>query len=178
MGRPHPTVEVPGEWPAIAVELGELVHPDDVSAELLRGLRGDDVRGPGHVCATAWVLSPDGRHVLLVRHRRLGWSTPGGHLSPGETSLAAATRELAEECGASVAEAARVHPRPVFVHLTSPDGTSDAHTHWNVAWAFDLDGDPAPDGEEESRWWPCDALPDGPDDMSSGLERIVVTLRP
>lgn len=178
MGRPHPTVEIPGAWPALAAELGDLEHPDDISAALLRGLRGEDVPGPGHVCATAWVLSPDRRHVLLVRHRRLGWSTPGGHLSPGETSLEAATRELAEECGAAVAGAATAHPRPAFVHLTPPDGTSDAHSHWNIARAFVLDGDLAPDGEEESRWWPCDALPAGPDDMAPGIRRIVATLRP
>ena len=39
--------------------------------------------------------------LLLSRHRcRATWETQGGHIEPGETPLAAAKRELFEECGA------------------------------------------------------------------------------
>ena len=34
----------------------------------------------GHITASSWVLSPDGRRFLLVHHKKLGaWLQPGGH---------------------------------------------------------------------------------------------------
>lgn len=45
----------------------------------------------------------DGDRVLLVQRRNPPdaglWGFPGGHVEPGETALAAAARELAEETG-------------------------------------------------------------------------------
>jgi 8-oxo-dGTP pyrophosphatase MutT (NUDIX family) len=56
---------------------------------------------PGHFTASAFVLSPDGRDLLLVLHGKLGlWLQPGGHVDPDDASiLAAARRELLEETG-------------------------------------------------------------------------------
>lgn len=53
------------------------------------------------LAALAVVLHQD--RVLLVRRRNPPdaglWGFPGGHVEPGETALAAAARELAEETG-------------------------------------------------------------------------------
>ena len=190
MGHPHPTVEIPGSWPELLAEL-DVLMPDELSAALVDGLRGAPVPQPGHVCATAWVLSAGLDEVLLVEHRVLGWSAPGGHLHPGETSLAAARRELREECGLMAVGAEPVRDRPVFVHVTDLDGAGSerpSHRHWNIAWTFvmrdpDLETDSATDdgldtaGDERAQWWPCDDLPDGPADMITGLERILLSLR-
>lgn len=180
MGHPHPTVEIPGSWPDLLGEL-DVLMPDDVSSTLADGLRGATVTHPGHVCATAWVLSRDLRNVLLVEHRVLGWSMPGGHLHPGESSREAALRELIEECGPVAAHAEPVHDRPAFVHTTDFSGTDAGgmpHRHWNIAWAFMLGDGVDTGGDERARWWPCDALPDGPSDMAPGLGRILLSLRP
>jgi len=43
------------------------------------------------------------RYLLMVeRGDGYGWAVPGGHVEPGETGLAAAIRELAEETGLNV----------------------------------------------------------------------------
>lgn len=45
------------------------------------------------------VVFDQGR-IVLCRHRdRTTWETPGGHIEPGESPLAAARRELFEETG-------------------------------------------------------------------------------
>lgn len=54
----------------------------------------------GHFTASAWLVSGDGRRVLLTHHRKLGrWLQLGGH-ADGERDLAAvALREADEESG-------------------------------------------------------------------------------
>jgi 8-oxo-dGTP diphosphatase len=53
--------------------------------------------------AAASVLLVRGDEVLLVRRAKGGnaglWSAPGGHITPGESALEAARRELLEETG-------------------------------------------------------------------------------
>jgi len=50
--------------------------------------------------------SPDARRVLLIRRAKPPfagcWALPGGHVDEGETSRAAAVRELFEECGVPI----------------------------------------------------------------------------
>jgi len=77
----------------------------EISAQFLALL--DDPDNPfvrerlaGHFTASAWLVSADGRRVLLTHHRKLGrWLQLGGH-ADGERDLpAAALREAEEESG-------------------------------------------------------------------------------
>jgi 8-oxo-dGTP pyrophosphatase MutT (NUDIX family) len=54
----------------------------------------------GHFTGSAWVVSGDGRRVLLTHHRKLDrWLQPGGH-ADGDRDLArVALREAEEETG-------------------------------------------------------------------------------
>jgi len=55
---------------------------------------------PGHLTASAWILSPDGEQALLLHHRKLGrWLQPGGHCDGEPLVVQAALREAREESG-------------------------------------------------------------------------------
>ena len=56
---------------------------------------------PGHFTASAFVLSPDGMHLLLIYHAKLKlWLQPGGHVDAADENIvAAACREAEEETG-------------------------------------------------------------------------------
>jgi ADP-ribose pyrophosphatase YjhB (NUDIX family) len=158
MGFPHPTRDVPGDHPDLVAELELLaVDPVGLGAQLAAACRGADAPF-GHVCATAWVLTPDGTHVLLVWHRTLGWATPGGHLQVGEASADGARRELAEETGLTGVDVSPVGSGPAVVHVT--DHRSDRpHRHWNIGWLFVADPAAPLTSRHGATWWPVKHLP-------------------
>ena len=57
----------------------------------------------GHVTASAFIVNPATKQVLLLQHKALGsLLQPGGHVEPADkTILAAAEREVMEETGLS-----------------------------------------------------------------------------
>ncbi len=62
-----------------------------------------------------------------------------------------------------------------FVHVTDRDGDRP-HRHWNVAWLYVADMDAPLSPIEGARWWPVDALPDGPADLRSKTPELVTLL--
>lgn len=55
---------------------------------------------PGHITASAWIVSPDHRECLLTHHRKLDrWLQLGGHADGDPDVLAVALREAREESG-------------------------------------------------------------------------------
>lgn len=91
----------------------------------------------GHVTGSAWVLSPDRRQVLLVRHRKLGrWLQPGGHADGDPDVLAVALREAQEETGLErlglLPGALGGLPLDVDVHAIPARPGEPAHLHHDV----------------------------------------------
>ena len=96
---------------------------------------------PGHVTASAFVLDPSRRQLLLIHHRKLGtWLQPGGHVDDGEGVFAAAVREVREETGVNAVRRGEgifdldVHPIP-------PSGVRPAHKHFDVRFLLDATSD-------------------------------------
>jgi 8-oxo-dGTP pyrophosphatase MutT (NUDIX family) len=124
---------------------------------------------PDHLTAGTLVLSADGGSVLLNLHRKARrWFAFGGHLEPGDASLAeAARREATEESGIV---GLSLDPAPVHLdrHEVSFCGSRGTVRHLDVRYCG-----VAPTGSEHAvsaesldvRWWPLDALPDLEDEM-------------
>lgn len=124
---------------------------------------------PDHLTAGALVLSHDGERVLLNLHRKARrWFAFGGHLEPGDATLAAAAlREGTEESGLP---GLVVDPEPVHLSLhevgfCDPRGTV---RHLDVRFLARLGESDEPVVSDESldlRWFPVDDVPTDEPDM-------------
>ncbi|MCZ6782461.1 MAG: NUDIX hydrolase [Proteobacteria bacterium] len=96
---------------------------------------------PGHVTASAWILSHDDRCFLLTHHRKLGrWLQLGGH-ADGEPDVAqVALREAREESGMLefdwVTTRGELLPVDVDVHRIPPFGAEPAHEHHDIRFVL------------------------------------------
>ncbi|GAB1480954.1 NUDIX hydrolase [Paracoccaceae bacterium] len=117
-----------------------------------------------------------GKNVLLVRRRNPPdaglWGYPGGHVEAGETALAAAARELAEET--SVRATPVGYLANLDTVLRGDDGRLAHHFFLVAVICRYLDGTPqASDDAEEAAWMPVGqvlacALP-----MSRDVDRVL-----
>lgn len=123
--------------------------------------------GPGHFTASAFVLSPDGRSILLILHAKLGrWLQPGGHLEPGDANVeAAARREVFEETGLSDVDLDDRWPDlfDLDIHAIPPHPKSGepGHEHFDLrvllrARSVDVS---IGDGVKDTRWVPLVEVP-------------------
>jgi 8-oxo-dGTP pyrophosphatase MutT (NUDIX family) len=98
-----------------------------------------------HFTGSAVVVDPAGGRTLLVHHGKSGnWFQPGGHVEPGDATLAdAPLREAREETGLDV----RLHDAgllDVDVHWIP----WDEHYHLDLRFLVVASGTPAPDPAE------------------------------
>lgn len=106
------------------------------------------------------VTTTDG-YVLLIERgwdpHKGQWALPGGHVDPGETSRAAAARELAEEAG--------VHAAPgelTQIDVFDQPGRDPRGRYVTVAYQLTvIPGTIIEAGDDATRaeWWPLTALP-------------------
>ena len=133
---------------------------------------------PAHLTASCFVLTPDLSRVLLCFHRKgQFWVQLGGHLEPGDVSLAdAAYREAREEGGiAALTPGGRL---PADVHRHELSGAfGRCRTHWDVGFVAYAAASSVPvvsDESEQVAWFDVDDLPDGtPDDFAGRLRTVL-----
>ena len=96
---------------------------------------------PGHFTASAFVLSPDRRDLVLIFHKKLGiWVQPGGHLEATDGGVQdAARREVLEEVGLGDLAPLTRGASPLFdvdIHVIPARKQEPAHEHFDVRFAF------------------------------------------
>ncbi|HZP66852.1 MAG TPA: NUDIX hydrolase [Rudaea sp.] len=94
----------------------------------------------GHLTGSAWLVSADGRRVLLTHHRKLGlWLQLGGH-ADGDADLArVALREAEEESGLTDL----VVDAEIFdldCHAIPARGAEPEHFHYDVRFVVRATG--------------------------------------
>ena len=132
-----------------AIEIVEAFDPgaDDLagkSRELTLGLLrhsaapfSRDQYSPGHITCTALVLHPGEPLVLFMLHHRLHrWLLPGGHVEPGDESLAAAAAREAVEETAVLLDAGSATLVGIDVHGIPPKLDEPFHLHDDLIWCF------------------------------------------
>lgn len=94
---------------------------------------------PGHITASAWIVSADLDRCLLTHHRKLGrWLQLGGHADGDADVVAVALREAEEESGMTGFEIlsrddeGRPHPIDVDVHVIPARKNEPAHEHHDI----------------------------------------------
>lgn len=131
---------------------------------------------PGHITASAMLVSSDWDAIVLVDHRRFGvWLQPGGHVEPDDAGLrAAALREAVEECGPLELEV--VGFLDLDVHAIPAAKGEPPHAHYDVRFLCRvLSGDLAHTGEVLAAEW--FALDGAPDRLGSSVDRLIEKVR-
>lgn len=97
-----------------------------------------------HLTASAWVVSPDRKQVVMVYHNLYrSWSWMGGHADGDWDLLRVAKKEVMEECG--LAELTVVSPEIFSLEVLCVDGHEkkgqylSSHLHLNVTYLFEAD---------------------------------------
>ena len=96
-----------------------------------------------HFCASAFIIDPYTKKILLIKHKRNGkWTQPGGHMEGNETPEETALREVYEETGLRVRLLGERFPReddfirPLGIQKnrkTLEDG--EMHMHIDIIYA-------------------------------------------
>ncbi len=130
---------------------------------------------PGHFTASAFVLSPDMRSILLIFHGKLlRWLQPGGHFEPGDRDVeAAARREVGEETGLSELDLLMA-PLDLDVHVIPGRAGQPEHRHYDVRLLFGSRRIAVRAGDDayDCRWLPLHECEQGDESVVRAVRTI------
>lgn len=119
----------------------------------------------GHMTASAWIVSPDRKKVLMAYHKLYdSWSWLGGHADGEHDLTRVALKEVMEESGLS--DCRLVSDEIYSLEILTVDGHEKkgvyvpSHLHLNVTYLIEADPSlpirPKPDENKAVRWFERD----------------------
>lgn len=114
-----------------------------------------------HFCASAFVINPMDKKILLIQHKKNGkWTQPGGHIEDDETPEETALREVFEETGIRVSLLGDRFPREQdFIRPLGiqKNRHSDGDMHIDIIYAAvpnnDIDPTVLKEEADDVRWF-------------------------
>jgi 8-oxo-dGTP pyrophosphatase MutT (NUDIX family) len=90
-----------------------------------------------HFTASAWIVNPNSKEVLLLHHKKLNkWLQPGGH-ADGETNLeTVARKEVKEEAALDDLQLIEDGIFDIDIHLIPENKGIPQHEHFDVRFAY------------------------------------------
>jgi len=92
---------------------------------------------PGHITASAFIVDPEQKSVLLTHHAKLNrWLQPGGHADGNENTEEVARTEALEETGLGPLQ---LHGQSFFdldIHAIPARGDMPVHDHYDIRYLF------------------------------------------
>ena len=121
----------------------------------------------GHLTASAWVVDPARKNVLMAYHKLYdSWAWLGGHADGNWNLAEVAEKEAREESG--IENIRLVSPSPVSLEILTVDGHEKkgryvpCHLHLNLTYLFEAEPDQAlqckPDENAGVAWLDMDRL--------------------
>ena len=107
----------------------------------------------GHVTGSAWVVSPQRTHVLMMHHRKLDlWLQPGGHADGDADILRVVLKETAEESGVDLNNVKLVSEAifDVDIHTVHASEHDPRHEHFDIRFLVEIDDQLPLPGNDES----------------------------
>lgn len=133
----------------------------------------------GHFTASAFVVSPDGKSLLLIYHSKLHrWLQPGGHVEAEDADLfAAAAREVLEEVGMNVGPPTVAGIFDVDIHPIPARKDEPLHEHFDVRFLYRATSleIAASSDASDAKWVPIDEI--NARDADASVMRVVAKLK-
>jgi 8-oxo-dGTP pyrophosphatase MutT (NUDIX family) len=111
----------------------------------------------GHITASAWLLSKDHSHALLMHHAKLNkWVQVGGHCDGDADVLAVACKEAQEESGITQIAPVESTIFDIDIHLIPANSRELEHYHYDVRFLCAVRSDETIQRNNESkelRWF-------------------------
>lgn len=121
-------------------------------------------RKAGHFTASAWVLDPRSKTVLLILHSKIGkWLQPGGHADGNQDLLEVAKKELLEETGVNGVELLKTTIFDLDIHTIPAHKGIPEHLHYDLRFIFRGNSQASLEINHESKdiqWVPLDEIPE------------------
>lgn len=176
MNRPSRLREQLEHWRQAQLDIDGDTDADAPFAELAEegAIAYTRERLQGHFTGSSWLVSGDGRRVLLTHHRKLGrWLQLGGHADGDEDLARVALREAEEESGL---RGLRVEPEIFDLdrHWNPQRREVPGHWHYDVRFVVHAEGSEVFAVSEESldlAWRDIEEMADD-ESMDASLRRM------